>query len=265
MKIKKIIAFLLITALALVITGCAGDLAEPVVPEDTLTEQTESSESNEPKDTPHRIGTKGITSGDWDWHYTSLEEVAEEVDLIVELTITEWLGEGLSRDDAATYYSAEINQTLKGEERDTIVVRQIGNSEYTCEFDPLFKIGDRLFLFLREMNYEKLWEEYEWKPEVEYENAYAIYGNILTTLMVWEDEIKDETFILSRYDWGMAYDIVRNKEIKSINSKTRNAIAEDYLEYDPIFEEFEHSLGHAFIYDDVVERVLETSQEVEEQ
>lgn len=103
-----------------------------------------------PKNTPNRVG-KGTVLPCLERGYT-LEEAIAESDLIVDLTIFEWLGE----DDRNTYFTAQINTTYKGYEYDEIKLKQDGNSKFTVKQYPLFQNNDRLLLFLEK------YEDYYW-------------------------------------------------------------------------------------------------------
>jgi hypothetical protein len=241
--------------------GCAGEKVEKTELSETLV----TSESH-PKDTPVRVGTQGYTSASFSAGY-SFEEVVEKADLIADITIVEWLGEVAHTgdpDNPSTYFTAKINHTFKGEEYDTIVFKQYGNSNWTFDFEPLYKIGDRFFMIMGKLDYDAHKEEgiiYD----VEFKNAFS--AGYFTHFMVWEYEGED--VILSRFNWGHAQYLVKDEEVEVADKEQLDLIVEDFLEHDPLIEELIESgimretLGYAFDYDDVIEKIVDILEEVE--
>lgn len=136
------------------------------------------------QDTPVRIGQMGSIKSSMQQPYT-FKEAFEKADLVVEVVITEWLGEldeeGLSE---TTYFNAIILDEFKnslGLQKKEIVIMQSGNSKWTYKGYPLFKNGDRLLLPLL------------WADPVEYsdfvikgEECFGIIGSQQTELQVIE-------------------------------------------------------------------------------
>lgn len=136
------------------------------------------------QDTPVRIGQMGSMKPLMLHAYT-FGEAFEKADLVVEVVITEWLGEldkeGLSE---TTYLKAIILDELKNNldlQKKEIVIMQSGNSKWTYKGYPLFKNGDRLLLPLL------------YADPVEYsafvikgEECFGIIGSQLTELQVVE-------------------------------------------------------------------------------
>jgi hypothetical protein len=249
MKKTKTIAILLIVAISLTIAGCSGESPK--------------------QDTPSRIGTQGIISGSFENYYT-FNDAIEQADLIVDLTIIEWIGESTEKENRTigeqTYFSAKINNTIKGKEYDTIVLTQHGNSEWTYTDDPLYRIGDRLFLFLKEMPYEE--HRVANAPyEKEYENAFYSVGTYRTAFSIWE--YNEKAYLLSRFDWGIAQSIAGDMSIEKADSNTMESIVKSYTGHDQLIgeliatEKMDNALGYAFSYDDVVKRISDITKKEE--
>jgi hypothetical protein len=213
--------------------------------------------TSERKDTPAREGTKGTV--ETLMVNIPLEKAIAESELIVDVTITEWLGEMHSENERygvpeagrlGTYYSAKVNRTVKGEEYETIVLQQAGNSEWTIEGYPLFKNGDRLFLFLAE-------EQDEDKTKFDTEKIFGILGMYQTSFVIWERENKN--YVLSMVDYGVAEDISADKRVRKESNEASEIIAKDYIKQNPVFEKEYGAFGSVFSYKDFVKII---SQEV---
>jgi hypothetical protein len=237
----------------------------------------------------------------------TLEWVSKKSNLIADVTIIEWLGESLDFDaddmDFATYFLAKVNRTIKGEERDTIVIRQSGNSQSTLVEDPLYRNGDRLLLFLYEIPDERV-KEIEIKCSINFkEDVFGITGMHLTPLIIQENEGKN--FVFSRFDvdYTVGESLSKDDRIKAADSKMTDIIFKNYIDYDPLIsnlfleraqmsgfsaknhenfkseyareyndeinyrallEDFNcYHFGDVYGYNDVVERITEFSKEVE--
>ncbi len=140
------------------------------------------------QDTPVRIGQMGSIKASFEKPYT-FEEAYEEADLVVEIVITEWLGEldqeGLGQ---TTYFKASILNEYKNSlnfQENEIVLLQAGNSKWTYKGYPLFKNGDRFLLSL-------LWVDPVNYSEfcIDGEDCFAIVGSQLTEMQIMEKNNK---------------------------------------------------------------------------
>jgi hypothetical protein len=228
---KKLIAILLLFALTL--AGCASEPAGP-------------------KDTPVRVAegqmTVSINAP------TSLEEAIKQADLIVDLTITEWLGEDL--EGYTTFFNARINETTKGEKKESITLMQTGTGEFTLRNWPLFKNGDRLFLFLVEI----LPEDAERLDEI-YTGGYWIVGSYAMVFDV--QEIDENIYFLSRFGFiGIWPEI---NYIEETDENITRVLVENFNKSDPIVAEVESIQRSAYSYESFEKVIAEILKEVERQ
>jgi hypothetical protein len=268
----KLTAIILAAALTLALAGCAGD-PEPAQdptpenpPQTTIDSQTPAIEITpiEPTDTPkipkpidthHRIGTRGTFHGTFG-RLPDLEELIKEADLIVDITITKWLGESIEY--RRTFFKSKINNTFKGEELQEIELIQSGYSSNTLENHPLFKVGDRILVFLFEREWKDIYEDIFNKEEWDevFLNRYDI-ASYVDVMDIWEYE--GEVYLLNRADFTpFAKSIISSEEIEKADIKTRDEIIEQYLEYDPIFEYalYENVHENIFIFDSVTDKII---------
>ncbi|MCL2637414.1 MAG: hypothetical protein FWD48_03500 [Oscillospiraceae bacterium] len=236
---NKIFALILIIALTLTLAACAEKPAQPM-------------------DTPHRIGTQGIIHAS---HIPlpNLNELIEKSDLIVDITITEWLGENIEH--SRTFFSAEVNNTFKGEELDEIEIIQSGNSRITLECHPLFKIGDRVLVFLVEREWPNLISITKEEWDEIFKDRYETVS-YLDVMDIWEYE--DELYLLNRADFTpLAESILLSDEIEEANEEIKDEIIEQYLEYDPIFEYalYENVHENIFVLESVTDKIVRIVEE----
>ena len=104
-----------------------------------------------------------------------------EADLVALVRIGDWLGE--DTEAHATFYSAEIVRTYKGEAVSPIRLIQYGDSGATAAGYPLFTAGNKMLLFLK-------------KAEAEEEGTFWIYGSDSTVLDAVK--LRKVTFFLPR-------------------------------------------------------------------
>jgi len=242
MKRKLITAFL-IAALTLAVAGCA-----------------KPAEAEGPKDTPYRIGREGMIFGSISYMLT-LEELIRSADLVTDITITEWLGEN----DVyhRTFFSAKVNNTLKGEVYETIEIIQPGSGLITVSEFPLFKTGDRLlvFLFIEEWKESSSLSEEEWR-EI-YDGRFMIHSQ-MDVLDIWE--YGGDKYILSRFDdLTLVQSILESDMIHIASEETRDTINIQYAESDDIFQQYRgidriHH-GYAFNYNDLTDKIVRISND----
>ena len=179
------------------------------------------------QDTPVRIGQMGSVKASFVKPYT-FAEAYEEADLVVEIVITEWLGEldqeGLGQ---TTYFRAQIIEEYKNNlnfKENEFVLLQSGNSQWTFRGYPLFKNGDRFLLSLL------------WVNPVEYpafhldgEDCFTIVGSQLTEMQVIEKDNKK--FALKR-------NLYQNfTDIEILMEPDSTGIIEDALRQDEILSQ----------------------------
>jgi len=246
---KKAITILCASALLLSLAACSEDA--------TNSNDTGNSAANEfgdYRDTPVRVSTQGGIRVGMD--LLTFDSTTKQADLIADVTIIGWLGETFCEQGMPmTYFLARINNTAKGNEYETIVLIQGGNSELTVGDHPLFRQGDRLFLFMGEMQYDDTSAQFK----AESENLFCVIGLHLTPFIVQEHE--KETYLFSFLDWGIAHCLVNDSKIRQLNEKSQSAIAESYFAQDPVLKELGREidlLGFAFNYSDVVGRIERT-------
>jgi hypothetical protein len=224
---KKLIAILLLFALTLAVAGCASELTEP-------------------KDTPVRVAT--LARGHANANVPkSLEEAIKWADLIVDLTITEWLGEDL--EERTTFFNARINETIMGEKKESITLMQMGTSEFTLWDWPLFKNGDRLFLFLLEALPIDVKEFDE-----RYEGAYWVIG--VHTMVFDVQELDENIYLLSRFGFiGIWPEI---NYIEETDENLTRVLVENFNKSDPIVAEVRGVHRSAYSYESFEKVIAET-------
>ncbi|MDR2531331.1 MAG: hypothetical protein LBC82_00595 [Oscillospiraceae bacterium] len=231
---KKLIAILLLFALTLAVAGCASELTEP-------------------KDTPVRVAT--LSRGHANANVPkSLEEAIKRADLIVDLTITEWLGEDL--EGRTTFFNARINETIMGEKKESITLMQTGTGEFTLWDWPLFKNGDRLFLFLVEI----LPEDAERLDKI-YAGGYWVVGSYTTVFDV--QELDENIYLLSRF--GFMDTWPEKNYIEETDENITRVLVENFNKSDPIVAEVRGVHRSAYSYESFEKVIAEILKEVERQ
>jgi signal peptidase I len=300
MKHSKIAVISLIAATAIAFSGCSNRESNTGNEARENTEQAVSTET-EGKDTPVREGEYRIMPSYVRGY--SFEEAIKESDLIVDVTITEWLGESKlfhsDTPDTSTYFSAKVNRTIRVKDKkyDTIIFKQDGSSQATIYNDPIYKNGDRFLLFLNQISDEYL-KAMEKNCGIDFkEDVFSISGGgPQNVFFVWQHE--NEEFLLSRFSAGnagikvKAVDIeianaVYGKHIKSDSLITevllKTAKDKDYAakNFDDFVSEYSrqnvgdfsyynllnsfsnYNFGNVYRYDDIINKVLEITNGVE--
>lgn len=121
------------------------------------------------------------------------------------ITIHSWLGEN----GAGTYFEAEVDRVYKGELPDTIVIFQMGNSNYQMEDSPLFTYGDKLLVGLT------AWEHSD------YDNAYDIVGSEIAMLYAAVSKA-GETYLFD-HRGVLSYNTERNLKERSFTNYASDA------------------------------------------
>lgn len=183
---------------------------------------------NHEKDTHIRIGQLGTMKAAIERSYT-FEEAYNESALVVEAIITEWLGE-LDQDGLVetTYFRAEIVNEYKnilGLQLDDFILLQEGNSKWTYNGYPLFKIGDRLLLPLIQL------DPIEY-PEfcIEGENCFTIVGGQLSDMLIVEEA--DGTEVVLKRNLFFNFN-----DIDSLMKPDATDIISGVLSEDPVLSE----------------------------
>ncbi|MBO6061713.1 MAG: hypothetical protein J6P98_06345, partial [Clostridia bacterium] len=119
----------------------------------------------EPKEAvlpPSQVGTDGVQHAKIRAY--SLSSALENSKAACIITVGNWLSEDL--ETSSTYFEAEVNEVICGSVPAQIVLCQYGDSKFTIGGSPLFTYGDKLLVFLREVNW----------GSAAYENCYAPVG-----------------------------------------------------------------------------------------
>lgn len=118
-----------------------------------------------PKETvlpPSQVGKESYTSAK-SRAYSLTSALANSKAACI-ITIGSWLSE--DHESFSTYFEAEVNEVISGSVPDHIVLCQFGDSEWTLRGSPLFTYGDKLLVFLKDVNWGSM----------QYENCYAPAG-----------------------------------------------------------------------------------------
>ena len=111
---------------------------------------------------PAQVGTEGFLHSKVRAY--SLTTALENSKAACIITVGSWLSE--DHETTSTYFEAEVDEVISGSVPEHIVLCQYGDSEYTLSGSPLFTNGDKLLVFLKEVN---------WGSD-KYENCYAPLG-----------------------------------------------------------------------------------------
>ncbi len=120
---------------------------------------------------PSRIGkteSKGTL-----YRTFTFQEAYQEAETVAWIRVGNWLGENLQI--GTSYFEAEVIACYKGDMPESIVLEQVGNSEFTYRGYHIFANGNEMVLFLKNTD------------EVPYENCYWIIGAYSTLLDVVKD------------------------------------------------------------------------------
>jgi len=193
------------------------------------------------KDTPVRIGTSGVAHASLVKSY-DLDSAFDDSDLVADITITSWIGE--EKDVLETYFNAKVNAIFKGDTIENIVLLQNGNSEITLKNYPLFKIGDRMLLFLVKA------------VGIDCDNPYCITGSYSTVMDI--QIIDNVTYVIDRIGLLTEPFITDSCENPVMAITPVSEIIEDKLSlqmesFDPILSKVLDIHDNVFSYDDIVE------------
>lgn len=111
---------------------------------------------------PAQVGTEGFLHSKVRAY--SLTTALENSKAACIITVGSWLSE--DHESSSTYFEAEVNEVISGSVPEHIVLCQFGDSEWTLSGSPLFTYGDKLLVFLKDVNWGSM----------QYENCYAPAG-----------------------------------------------------------------------------------------
>ncbi|MDR0325641.1 MAG: hypothetical protein LBI19_06075 [Oscillospiraceae bacterium] len=205
-------------------------------------------------ETPVRVGTQGVMHVSLARFYT-LEEAVNESDVVLDVTITAWLGENLG-DIRTTFFDADVNTALKGNAPDKITLLQIGNSEVTVDSFPLFQKGNRLIVFLSKLE----WTDYEINFNLDYDNQYILLGAHSTVLHV--ENVQNASYALDRF--GMLTteyfseqtdSLELSARMSAIDETTRQQFWKKMNASDPLITQLSGPINHIVRYDDYISEI----------
>jgi len=191
-------------------------------------------------DTPTRTGMQGVMRPRMNKRY-DFDTAITDSEAIADISILSWLCE----DENNTFFSATINSSLKGTIPESIVLMQGGTSQWTSSTYPLFKVGDHLFLFLKEAH------------GVEYENAYWILGGFTTVMDVVFTENK--AYLMDRH--GIISGSIDNamgipdEQFTSVSTTITGDLREKIFAADPLLIQLNGVHKGVIQYDEICEKI----------
>ncbi|MCL2634795.1 MAG: hypothetical protein FWD34_09820 [Oscillospiraceae bacterium] len=259
----KITAGLLIFALTLALTACTNASGE--------------AETNQPKDTPVRVGERTI-SPSMSIPWETWEEILDEFEFVADVTITEWLGEINSSYNEQTIFNAKVNNVFKGELPDEIKIVQSGSSQRTYDMHPLFQNGNRMLILLDKYSeygiefhvrkYNELCEKDGIERNTEhilyieqlFENAYGGGYNGMFDFDI--EEIDGELYLISKYG-GAVIRFLHNGEsnaepLNGENHELHDMVIQQLYNNDPLL--IDSNSKYVFEYDSFTDEIVEFSK-----
>lgn len=200
------------------------------------------------KNTPARIGTQGEAQVSLANAY-GLDEAVAESDIVAEVTIVSWLGED-TEEAYKTYFDATVNTLFKGNAPDNIVLLQDGNSKYTYTSYPLFKIGDRMLLFLKKA------------VTVDYEDAYWIIGSYTSVMDI--QTVGGVSYAVDRMG-VLTKKIVADRTLSdeqtytTVDTQVWSELHDQMASCDPLVSQIWSWRSKAFLYDEIIQGVQNES------
>lgn len=147
----------------------------------------------------------------------SIPEAYREADGVYIVTVGNWLGE--QRFPGFTFYQAHVERTLKGENKEEVVIIQEGTSEkgFSEDCGPFFTYGDKLLVFLAP---EETGENVEPPYEHFYNDMHFIKGAYTTVFYIVEDEEGEQYAIdtqglMSQYDDNDLHDYGSDDDLRA--------------------------------------------------
>jgi hypothetical protein len=211
------------------ITGCSSEEVNPFAPDFSKTDAYGR------RDTPVRVSQWGEINISRE-RLPEFAECVEYADLIADVTIVEWLGESEEGQARITYFKGTVNKVVKGNELEEVEIIQIGSSRATSRLTPLFKNGDRLLVFLREM------EDGDEKGKFV----------VSTARLMAITEYKNDLYLVDR---SIVQDFSEILKTERIDGELRKSINEEYRTHDPFL---------AMIRDEAFEAIMNAPDMVDE-
>jgi hypothetical protein len=203
-----------------------------------------------------------------------LDTSVKGADIIADVTILEWLGEG----EYSTFFRARVNRTIYGKEYEEIEIALLGNSKIIVEGgSPLFINGDRLLLFFRGWEDSHVYNvifhhifsvieqdgvpyilDRRYTPELwENETVQKINGNLRAA--VNENLKKHDPFLTGRWRSSSS----NPSDEMEIIFEGREHMREELAQTDGSLEIYESGLRHVYDYEDVVNFIVEMARGAE--
>jgi hypothetical protein len=268
---RKIIAIILAAALAVALAGCANPA-----------EFAETEEQTGPRDTPQRIGTKGIIHSSLHLTWETWEEILGGFEFVADITITGWLGEVNTRNSSITLFSANVNRVFKGELPNEIRISQGGSGEFTHDGFPLFQKDNRMLVLLNEINdpervadfhIGRYMEQCE-TEEIQYDDKHVNHINNLFIETYYSfskthnlfhfdiEEFNDEMYLINR--GGAVLEYLHNGRseampLNSENARLSSDVIERLYENDPLLRDNSWREKYVFEYNDFTDEIVRFS------
>jgi hypothetical protein len=254
---KKLIAGLLVTVMAVAVAGCTGGHL-----------YGKNEKYSDFKDTPVRVGTLGYSYTEIN-SPVSLEAAIKQADIIADVSITGWIDEAYPF--LGTLFSADVNDVIKGE-KSRLTIMQLGTGEDTIRDFPLFRRGDRMLLFLQKI-------QPEYAEKIKTEDVNDVYGIIGVYSMIFDVvELDGDKYLLDRL---MMNNYIRESELTEVkevdNSRIIKTLSEQFDKNDPILAEIKNGIlnregtlqnwfhSKVFNYDEIINEFSKIIKEIEEQ
>lgn len=178
--------------------------------------------SNEVVLPPSQVGTEGFLHTKIRAY--SLTSALENSKAACIITVGDWLSE--DPETSSTYFEAAIEEVISGSVPEHIVLCQYGDSKYTMPGSPLFTYGDKLLVFLKEVNW----------GSAGYENCYAPAG--VDKSFFYIAETRDEARYAVNHNCLFSYNIESNDsgaEFEDLagNGAVLDAVISAIAEHDP--------------------------------
>lgn len=200
--------------------------------------------------TPVRVG-KRESKAMIELNFVDLKSAVNNSDIVVDITITSWIGEE-KKDFNKTYFTANINACLKGDSPDKIVLFQYGNSEFTMKNYPLFDIGDRMIVFLKEA------------AGSDYEDAYYLIGEHTSIIDI--KMVNKTLYTADRY--GMLTEGIIESKLSDDNynfTTVDTVIQNEFLNQTYLYKQLETNpesmYENFFLYEELINEIKNVTNE----
>ncbi len=159
----------------------------------------------------------GANAGQLSIYCPSFEEAWDAADVIAWVRVGNWLGER-SGDKVldTTYFEAEVIRTYKGNPGESIVLEQVGSSNWTVKCYPLFTYGNEMLLFLQGGDSRPFPGNHY--TGAEFDNSYCIvgtYGGVMDVVTNTDGTV----YVTDRFGF-----ITKDVESYSLNSQILQSV-----------------------------------------